>query len=284
MNELAREEGFPREIADGIWWINQCTGVRNSGKEFHFHMSMYLVIGEEKTLVVDTSIPSMYESIGPQLLEALGGRTLDYLFITHPEPPHSSGLTRLVEMFPDVKIVGDTREYHLYFPHVERNLEWHIAGEKLDLGGRTVTFLDAPMRDLSGTLWGYDDKEQALFVCDGFSFIHEEQLLADDGSPALANFDIDDPIHRPGECWLLSSEITGGVTVGRGTYVLTRAMYSSRYVSDVVIFEEVDRMLDEYPAKIIAPSHGNVIDEVDVVRPIIREMHRLAYTSEGKAF
>src|SRR5689334_20575516 len=102
---------FPREIAPGLFWLNHCIPTMIYGKIVHVHLSLYLIIGEHKTLLVDTSLPTYWSDISRQVEVALGGRTLDYVFVTHPEVPHSGGMPLFLEKYKVLKVVGDMRDF-----------------------------------------------------------------------------------------------------------------------------------------------------------------------------
>ena len=39
----------------------------------------------------------------------------------------------------------------------------------------------------------------------------------------------------------------------------------------------LEQLLVKYPAKLIAPAHGSVIDDLNVVMPVMREAHRKSF-------
>lgn len=277
---MPRKEAFPREIAEGIFWINKCISAEIDGNPVHVHLSMYLVVGEDRTLLIDTSVPSLFPEILGQVEEALAGRTLDYLFVTHPEVPHSSAMPLFLERFPELKVVGDLRDYHLYFPNYLDRFVSMAHDSALDLGGKAFRFIDAPIKDLPNSMWGYEETTKAMFVCDGFSFTHSSDQIVTDYGQILASEDDDDaPTHQPGDCALLSSELVSGVDVAKASYVLRRALMWSRFVDADLLFDEVAALLKRYPPTLICPSHGSVIDDIDHVLPVIKETHAVAYSA-----
>ena len=284
------EPTFPREIADKIYWINQCMGAGDVNNPFHLHLSLFLLKGDRYTMLVDTSMQALWPSIERQLDEALGGRPLDYLFVTHPELPHSAALPLHLKKFPDMKVIGDIRDYHVFFPNDVHRFHHIEAGDTLDLGDLEVTFIEGFIKDLPGTLWAYEKTRQAMFVCDGFSFTHESSVALDgeglrvDGQALVDEDDEDAPYHMPGDCALTSSEIEGGVDVEKATFLLTRALYFARFVDADKMFADIDSFLfKDMPTKLICPSHGNVIDNLDEVKPIIKQSHVNAYKAATAA-
>ena len=44
-----------------------------------------------------------------------------------------------------------------------------------------------------------------------------------------------------------------------------------------VRIEELQALMQKYPTRLIAPAHGAVIDDLDVIMPVMREAHRRAF-------
>jgi flavorubredoxin len=263
---------FPREIAPGVHWLGACSENVVGGQVFHVHLGQYLILGTAKTLLIDTGMPNFWPEVSAQLHAVLGGRPLDYLMPTHPEVPHVSALPYVLDAYPDCRLIGDSRDYRLYFPRYYPRMVHAAAGDEIDLGGKTLVFVEAVMKDLPNTLWAYERSERVLFVCDGFAFMHAgaEQPEADGEAEAL---------HRPGQCALFTSEMAEAIKVDQASFILQRALYWSRYVDADVLFRRIERLIQAYPARLIAPAHGNVIDNPAVVFPTIRMAHEAANAS-----
>lgn len=292
VNHSVEGNRFPREVTDGVFWLNRCIPTLIFGRILHVHLSIYLVKGQDKTLLVDTSLPTYWSDIEGQLEDALAGRTLDYLFVTHPEVPHAGAMPLLLEKYPDLKVVGDVRDYQVFFPDYSSRFVDMRPGEKIDLGGRNFRFIDAVIKDLPNSLWGYDELTRAMFVSDGFSFSHESANIdedrADPISSSLQNvsFSVDEddaPSHRPGECCLMSSELPTEVSIEQASVVLQRALTFSRFVYPQPLFKEVDQVLRDNPPKLICPAHGSVIDNIEALLPVIRQTHDVAFASGAGA-
>lgn len=259
---------YPREIAPGIFWLGACGTNAEGQTPYHVHLAQFLIVGDDATLLVDCGMPGSWETIRAHIDEALNGRKLDYVMPTHPEVPHVGCLPYLMDTYEGSRVIGDMTDFHLYYPQLADRLINVAAGDELDLGGKVVVFLEALIRDLPNTLWLYERSTKVLFVSDGFSFSHDV--------PGVALDITDDPVHLPGECAMTTSELVSGVDVGRASFILQRALYWSRYVDETLIFERVEKMLEDYPTELIAPAHGNVIDDIDIVYPTIRSAHALA--------
>ena len=246
------ESESARRIAPGVFWIGGCLVAHSPGQEVHYHVSAYLVVGSQSTVLIDTGDPAHADLVMQQLEEALGGRQLDYIFPTHPEIPHAGNIPRLMSRYPAAQIVGDTRDYRLHYPEFADRLVGLRSGDRLKLGGRELIVMPAHIRDLENTLWAYDTGSGALFVSDGFSFIHDVPQPPED----------DEPTHLPGQCRLLSGEMPAPPTVEQAAYGTGRALYWTKFVDVSSAFTSIERMLDKYPTSFICPAHGSVIDDV----------------------
>lgn len=260
-----------RRVADGVHWLGGCLSAFGHGEEVHYHVNAYLVIGEERTALIDTGDPAHRDLVLAQLDEALDGRSLDYLVPTHPEIPHAGNLPALLERHSGAVVIGETRDYHLHFPEYADRLRPMAAGESVDLGGRELLLLPAHIRDLENTTWAWDSGAGVLLVSDGFSYIHD--VPADDED--------DEPVHRPGQCRLFSGEMPEPPTVAQAAYGTGRALYWTRFVDVSDAFAAIERLLDEHPTRFIGPAHGNVIDDVDGMLRTSLAAHRAVYQGRG---
>jgi flavorubredoxin len=261
----------PREIAPGIHWLGGCLQTISGGPGVHYHVSTYLVVGDRASLLVDTGDPIHWEQIDAALPDLLRDAPLDYVFPTHPELPHAGNLPRLHERYPDISVVGDVRDFHIHYPELTPNLVTYRAGDRIDLGGRTIEFVPALVRDLPNSLWAVETATGTLFVSDGFAYIHGCPDEIDDETP---------PPHEPGQCQLTSVELEAldiGPTVEQAAYGTARSLYWTRFVDLTSTFDEIETLVADHSVEIVAPAHGNVITDVARLMPIMLEAHRLTY-------
>jgi glyoxylase-like metal-dependent hydrolase (beta-lactamase superfamily II) len=259
---------LPRSIRPRLHWLGGCHLSSVYGSVIHVHHSNYLLDGE-RTLLVDTGFPSTWPQVDAHLDQLLGDRPLDYVCPTHSEIPHSGNLSRLLMKYPAARVVGDMRDFHLYFPEWLDRMDMKRPGDVIDLGeGVRLTFLTALFKDLPNTLWAYEESQRAMFVADGFAYAHH---------PPPDGADRDDPIHYPGECALTSSELPP-VKVEQMSFILKAALNWSRYVDIRPVFAEVAELFEtRYPTEIVLPAHGNVIARLEDLLPVMREAHNEVY-------
>jgi hypothetical protein len=255
---------LPRTLGPHLHWLGGCHLSSVYGQVIHVHQANFL-IDSERSLLVDTGFPSTWASVEAHLDQLLGDRELDYVFPTHSEINHSGNLDKLLLKYPNAVVVGDMRDFPLYFPEWSHRMQMKRPGDVIDLGaGVRVTFLEALFKDLPNTLWLYEESQRAMFVADGFAYSH---------NPPPPGIDSDQPTHLPGQCGLTSSEMPP-ITVEQMSFILKAALNWSRYVDVRPVFEEMADMFENrYPTDIVLPGHGNVIVRLQDVLPVMRLAH-----------
>ncbi|HEX4305915.1 MAG TPA: MBL fold metallo-hydrolase [Solirubrobacterales bacterium] len=264
---------LPRQIAPGIHWLGPCVdggSVNLRGGMYHSHLSLYALIGREHSLLVDTGLPSGWPTLERELDQVFGDRAPTWIFPTHPEFPHSGNLQALLDRYPEAQVIGDMRDYHLFFPGIEARSTHVTPGHRLDLGGLSCEFVPAMLKDLPSTLWLYEATEQVLFAADGFSYFHRQPETEDEEED-------DVPVHLAGECGLFVSELDSELDAEQAVMIIANALSWSRYVDAEPLFEIIEAFLVDHPVRLIAPAHGNLIDDVERTISIIREAHDAAF-------
>ena len=130
------------------------------------------VITDEKIAVMDTIDQRKTEEWAVRLEEALEGRTPDYLIVQHMEPDHAGSLARLIELFPEITVVGNAKTFVMinqFFENINiKNSLTVKEGDTLNLGSHTLTFVMAPMVHWPEVMVTYESSEKVLFSADGF--------------------------------------------------------------------------------------------------------------------
>ncbi len=130
------------------------------------------VILDEKTAVMDTVDKRGMAEWEARLLEELNGRAVDYLVIHHLEPDHAGSIARLVELFPEVTLVGNAKTFAMLPQFFELDPEVKTLvvkeGDSLSLGTHTLSFYMAPMVHWPEVMVSYESSEKVLFSADGF--------------------------------------------------------------------------------------------------------------------
>ena len=131
----------------------------------------YLIL-DEKTVLMDTVDARGMQEWEQNLKEALGDRKLDYLVISHLEPDHAGSIGRLLELYPDIVLVGNAKTFQMLPQFFDIQLDDRSIevkeGDTLSLGTHTLHFYMAPMVHWPEVMVTYESSEKVLFSADGF--------------------------------------------------------------------------------------------------------------------
>lgn len=131
----------------------------------------YLILDEKVALMDTVDVRGMKEW-EKNLTETLAGRKVDYLVIQHLEPDHAGSIGRLLELYPDVILVGNAKTFAMLpqFFDIDPNVKKLTVaeGDTLSLGNHTLTFVMAPMVHWPEVMVTYESTEKILFSADGF--------------------------------------------------------------------------------------------------------------------
>ena len=131
----------------------------------------YLVVGSEKTAIIDgVEVSHALQQIDA-IRSVLGDRCPDYLIINHMEPDHSGAIRILRQAFPDITIVGNVQTLAMVkgFYGVADNFLTVKDGDVLSLGDDvTFKFALTPMVHWPETMMTYFAEEKTLFSGDAF--------------------------------------------------------------------------------------------------------------------
>lgn len=130
------------------------------------------VILDEKVAVMDTVDKRVTEQWLEKLSQALNGRSVDYLVVSHLEPDHASNIQKLAELYPNMKIVGNAKIFSMLPQFFTMDLSDRSVvvkeGDTLSLGSHTLQFFMAPMVHWPEVMVEYEQSEKILFSADGF--------------------------------------------------------------------------------------------------------------------
>ena len=69
------------------------------------------VILDDKTAIMDTVDRRGMKDWENNLLNTLDGKNADYVIVQHMEPDHAGSLARLIELFPEITVVGNAKTF-----------------------------------------------------------------------------------------------------------------------------------------------------------------------------
>jgi flavorubredoxin len=163
------------EIKKGIYSVGV---VDWNVRTFHGHTystkrgttyNAYLIL-DEKNVLVDT-VPAHFSA---ELIENIKAilplEKIDYVIANHVETDHSGALPAINKLCPQAKILGTAKCKEGLYKHYYKDWDFGVVktGDKIKLGKRTLTFLEAPMIHWPDSMFTYCAEEELLLPNDAF--------------------------------------------------------------------------------------------------------------------
>ena len=154
----------------------------------------FLVRGE-RTALIDTSHAKFRDTWLPLLREQIDPMEIDHLIVSHTEPDHSGLIGDLIDLNPEIEIVGSKVAIQFLKDQVHRPFKSHAVktGDELDLGTNADSgvqhrfeFISAPNLHWPDTIFSFDHGSGTLYTCDAFGLHYCSEDLFDTDPGAIA--------------------------------------------------------------------------------------------------
>jgi flavorubredoxin len=200
--------------------------------EFGTTYNAYLVVGTEKTALIECVKRPFAAEWLANIGSILPVAKIDYVVINHSEPDHSGAIVDLVKANPGVTVVL-TRSAKTFIDNII-NGEYKslVVGDNdtLPLGGKTLSFFNAPFLHWPDTMLTYLAEDAILFPCD-FLGAHYSSIEY-----------FDDELEYPEDHWKAFEFYYGTIMRPYREHIL----------------KAVER-LKTVPIRLIATSHGPIL-------------------------
>jgi len=162
-----------RDIKDKVSWVGMVDWDRRlfdslvplpDGTSYN----AYLIEGSEKTALLDTVDPPMADE---WMTHLAGVSRIDYIVSQHAEQDHSGTIPRVLERFPDARVVVTPKAKGMLIDLLKVPEKAFITvedGETLSLGDKTLQFIHTPWVHWPETMVTYLREDGILFSCDFF--------------------------------------------------------------------------------------------------------------------
>ncbi|MDA3809212.1 MAG: FprA family A-type flavoprotein, partial [Spirochaetaceae bacterium] len=130
------------------------------------------LIKSGKPTIIDTVDISFGKEYRDKLEQEIDLSEIQYIVINHTEPDHSGGLRTLASKAVNAVIVcTEPAVYELKEMYKLQNRNFKIVktGDVLDIGGKTLSFIETPYLHTEETMVTYCVEDKILYSCDIFS-------------------------------------------------------------------------------------------------------------------
>jgi flavorubredoxin len=242
-SKLKGERMKARQIRSNVYWAGAIDWDRRlfdgliplpDGTSYN----AYLVRGSQKVALIDTVNPSMTHVLMAYLENV---PVIDYVIANHAEQDHSGSIPRVLEKYPDAKVLTTPKGKELLVALLlvpEDRFVTVNDGETLFLGNKTLEFIHAPWVHWPETMLTYLREDKILFPCDlfGSHLATTDLYVADEGQ----------------------------------VYESAKRYFAEIMMPFHIIIEKHLEKLKSYQIDIIAPSHGPMYDKPSFIMEAYR--------------
>ena len=175
------------KITDRVTWVGKVDWELRKfhGEEYTTHKgttyNSYLVKGE-KTALIDTVWKPFAREFVENLKKEVDLNEIDYVIANHAEIDHSGALAELMREIPATPIYCTEAGVKSLKGHYHQ--EWNFVpvktGDKLDLGGMELIFVEAKMLHWPDSMFCYLTGEDILFPNDAFGQHYASEYMYND--------------------------------------------------------------------------------------------------------
>jgi flavorubredoxin len=175
------------ELSEGVYWV----GIRDWNRKLFDALiplpqgttyNAYLVVGKDRKALIDTANPGFERELEDKIRKVIDPADIDYVIMNHAEPDHAGSIPHVMAINTKAKLVTSAKGAKMaqvfYKVPEERIITVHDQ-ESIDLGGKTLQFIEAPMLHWPETMFTYLKENKTLFPCDFFGS-HVARGLYDD--------------------------------------------------------------------------------------------------------
>ena len=162
------------QISQDVYWV----GVRDWNRRMFDALiplpqgttyNAYLVKGSKKTTLIDTVNPGFEQELAGKVNQVADLADVDYLVMNHAEPDHAGAIPYVLNVSKRATLVTTEKGAKMaqaYFGVPEERIRTVADGDAIELGGKTLKFIEAPWLHWPETMFTYLVESKVLFPCD----------------------------------------------------------------------------------------------------------------------
>lgn len=162
-------------VAEGVYWVGAIDwNIRN------FHGFTYstqkgttynaYLIMDEKIALVDTVLKDFAGEMLGKIKAIIDPHKIDYLIANHVETDHSGSIPEVMKIVPQAKVFCTAKGKEGLSKHYFEDWDFQTVktGDELNLGAKTLKFIEAPMLHWPDSMFTLIEKDKLLLPNDAF--------------------------------------------------------------------------------------------------------------------
>ena len=145
--------------------------------EFGTTYNSYVLKGSEKTALFESAKGVFFEDYLQTVTQITPVENIEYIIVDHTEPDHAGSIEKLLEINPNIKVVGSATAI-TFLKHIVNRDFYHVVvgdGDSISLGDKTIRFYSVPNLHWPDTVYSHIEEDNVLVTCDSFGshYAHE---------------------------------------------------------------------------------------------------------------
>jgi len=163
-----------KQLAEGVYWVG---AIDWNLRDYHGYTlpgttyNAYLVVGKKHVALIDNTYPGHERQMMERIKDIVDPKKIDIIVANHVEKDHSGALPMLTKLLPGVPIYCTGCAVTGFEKHYDTegwNFQTVKSLDKIDLGGKTLVFVEAPLLHWPDSMFTYLAEDKILFPNDAF--------------------------------------------------------------------------------------------------------------------
>ena len=139
-------------------------------------------IDADKKAIIETTKATFKDTYLDKIKQVTDFEDIEYIILNHTEPDHSGNLTYLLDLALNATVVGSRSAINFLKHMVDKDFKSMVVknGDTIDLGNKTLKFIQAPFLHWPDTMYTYLVEDKMLFTCDSFGCHYCDERMFDD--------------------------------------------------------------------------------------------------------
>ncbi|MBO4674793.1 MAG: flavodoxin domain-containing protein [Elusimicrobiaceae bacterium] len=173
------------KISEKVYWVG---AIDWNLRDFHGYATRrgttynaYLVLGDKPTLI-DTVKKEFYDEMMQRIQSVIDPKKIEIIISNHAELDHSGALAQTIAAVKPQAVYASAMGVKNLTAHFHEDLHLTTVktGDKIDVGGDHIAFVEARMLHWPDSMFSYLEKENILFSNDVFGMHYATGRLFDD--------------------------------------------------------------------------------------------------------